>query len=625
VTVAQLATPTPTATNTPTSTATGTPTFTPTNTPTYTPTDTATPTPTGTFTPTATDTATPTPTGTPTFTPAYTPTDTYTPTPSNTSTFTPTFTPTYTPSPTPTPMGPVTIDYTYDPLRRLTAADYSTGDYDHYTYDPVGNRLTQSTSISGQQSSSSYQYDLANRLINVNGVDYTWDNNGNLLNDGVNTYTYDSANRLVGFQGPQINATFSYDGLGDRLGQTVNGVPIEYTLDINASLSNILADGNNTYIYGIGNLSQISGSATDYFLGDALGSTRQLVDASGQITLAESYDPFGNVVSQNGPDSTVLGYTGQQTDPTGLIYLRARYYSAYQGRFIEQDTWEGDAESPASYNLWLYATGNPVVYTDPTGEWAYPISSKVEKYLKTHRLASEGLILGAKALYSKMGLSRVCVFTPEPVTVTTIDELVTNFICEYGSDVLTFDSSSPLTQQLAKDHSVYDLRQEFYEGGGQSISGGKGFGLSGFIWAKIDVIFSGSEPEHFFLGFNVPLNISDYIGFYSYVGAQTLNGTIKFTIKNDTSLESGTRFAPRTSPNDISLEEYWSDPTAYKDRHLVSILSSKLRSQTTGLEGGGTSSQIFTWEEIYDPLFKCLNWYPPYPIGLYFLRVLPPE
>jgi len=29
----------------------------------------------------------------------------------------------------------------------------------------------------------------ANRLTDVGGVTYTWDNNGNLLNDGVNTYT----------------------------------------------------------------------------------------------------------------------------------------------------------------------------------------------------------------------------------------------------------------------------------------------------------------------------------------------------------------------------------------------------------------------------------------------------
>ncbi len=36
-----------------------------------------------------------------------------------------------------------TITYGYDPLSRLTLADYSAGDDHSYTYDAVGNRLTQ--------------------------------------------------------------------------------------------------------------------------------------------------------------------------------------------------------------------------------------------------------------------------------------------------------------------------------------------------------------------------------------------------------------------------------------------------------------------------------------------------
>ncbi|MGB8252328.1 MAG: hypothetical protein WCF08_03875, partial [Anaerolineaceae bacterium] len=38
-----------------------------------------------------------------------------------------------------------TIDYTYDPLYRLTSADSSDGDLFQYTYDATGNRLTETT------------------------------------------------------------------------------------------------------------------------------------------------------------------------------------------------------------------------------------------------------------------------------------------------------------------------------------------------------------------------------------------------------------------------------------------------------------------------------------------------
>jgi len=175
-------------------------------------------------TPTPTDMATYTATNTPTDTATATATDTFT------ATFTATFTPTASlmPSPTlpstptpPPPPGGVLIIYTYDPLYRLTAADYTNGTYFHYTYDAVGNRLSEVSNAG----TMNYSYDIANRLTSVGGVTYTWDNNGNLLSDGVSTYTYDHANRLnSGVQGA-ATYRFSNYGLGDRLRQTVKGSP----------------------------------------------------------------------------------------------------------------------------------------------------------------------------------------------------------------------------------------------------------------------------------------------------------------------------------------------------------------------------------------------------------------
>ncbi|MEJ2710929.1 MAG: RHS repeat protein, partial [Anaerolineales bacterium] len=81
----------------------------------------------------------------------------------------------------------LTITYGYDPLDRLTAADYSDGSFFHYAYDAAGNRLSETT----QAENNVYTYDDANRLASANGVAYAWDANGNLLSDGVNSYTYD--------------------------------------------------------------------------------------------------------------------------------------------------------------------------------------------------------------------------------------------------------------------------------------------------------------------------------------------------------------------------------------------------------------------------------------------------
>jgi len=308
--------------------------------------------------------ATPTPTATPTASPTPVVTSTPSPTATLTSVNTPTFTPTV--SSTPIPSGPITINYVYDPLHRLTEANYSTGDYYHYAYDAVGNRLTQNTLLSGLPLTTTYLYDDANRLSDVNGITYTWDDNGNLLNDGVNAYTYDSANRLKTMNIGQPSATsYQYNGLGDRLQETVNGQTTTFTMDLNTGLTQALDDGTNTYVYGLDRIAQMN-TATEYFLGDALGSVRQITNTTGVITYARAYDPYGVHTTTTGSSQTPFGYTGEYTS-NDLLYLRARYYSPSMGRFLTSDTWGGNANKPMSFNMWNYVDGNPINRIDPSG------------------------------------------------------------------------------------------------------------------------------------------------------------------------------------------------------------------------------------------------------------------
>jgi len=190
-----------------------------------------------------------------------------------------------------------------------------------------------------------------------------YDANGNLLSDSENTYTPDTANRLVEVRNQSTVTSYPYNGLGDRLSQ--NGV--NYTLDLNAGLTQVLSDSENTYTYGIGRISQQNGAATEYFLGDALGSVRQMVDGAGQVTLVKSYEPYGSVVSSAGSGASAYGFTGEQQDVSGLVYLRARYYAPWDGRFVSRDEWEGVSTRPVSYHRWVYGDGNPVNVTDPSG------------------------------------------------------------------------------------------------------------------------------------------------------------------------------------------------------------------------------------------------------------------
>ncbi len=267
------------------------------------------------------------------------------------------------------------ITYSYDPLNRLTNAIYSSGPAFTYTLDAVGNRLTQTALLDGMPETTAYLYDHANRLSNVDGVTYTWDNNGNLLWDGVYTYTYSSANQLTSVSDGQLPATnYSYNGLGDRARQTSGGVTTDYAIDLAGGLTQVLADSQHTYLYGNGRIAQYRAGGVDYFLGDALGSVRQLVDGNGNVTLAKNYEPYGELMDSAGSRGTSYGYTSEWTDATGLVYLRARYYAPWQGRFLNRDMWDGDYNQPLSLNKWLYVSANPINLVDPTGHCYGPLS-----------------------------------------------------------------------------------------------------------------------------------------------------------------------------------------------------------------------------------------------------------
>ena len=257
------------------------------------------------------------------------------------------------------------IVYTYDPLYRLTRADYNDGTYFRYTYDAVGNRITGETAGA---TVNSYVYDIANRVTSVDGVAYTWDDNGNLLSDGIYTYTYTS-NKLSSITGNSLNITFQYNGLGERVSQTVNSVTTHFTVDLNAGLSQVLNDETFTYLYGNGRIAQYDATGAQYFLGDALGSVRQLAGPDGSITLAKSYQPYGEVLGSAGSEASSYGYTGEWTNSyIELVYLRSRYYSLGTGRFLAKDSWTGDYTRPMSYNAWIYVYANPIGFIDPSGE-----------------------------------------------------------------------------------------------------------------------------------------------------------------------------------------------------------------------------------------------------------------
>jgi len=92
---------------------------------------------------------------------------------------------------------------------------------------------------------------------------------------------------------------------------------------------------------------------------------RQETDGSGNVITTRGFDPYGMPLQGNG--GIPFGFTGEQTDSTGLVFLRARYMQPTLGMFLSHDAWQGDAFRPLTYNGWSYVEGNPLNRTDPNG------------------------------------------------------------------------------------------------------------------------------------------------------------------------------------------------------------------------------------------------------------------
>lgn len=166
--------------------------------------------------------------------------------------------------------------------------------------------------------------------------------------------------RLVSVSDGANTTTYAYNGDGDRVSQAVDGVTTTYLLDVATPLTMVLAEQTGAapaiyYLHGLDLVAQSDGAATEYFLYDGLGSVRQLADAPGNVLLAQTYDPYGSVYTSVGVDASSYGFTGEQVDANGLVYLRARYYQPRQGRFFQLDP------SRQEVNLYQYSYSNPPI------------------------------------------------------------------------------------------------------------------------------------------------------------------------------------------------------------------------------------------------------------------------
>ena len=100
-------------------------------------------------------------------------------------------------------------------------------------------------------------------------------------------------------------------------------------------------------------------------------NNQSVSQTTSHITDTYVYDAYGILLKKTGDTDNDYLYTGEQyNEATGLYYLRARYMNPETGSFTTMDTYAGTLDNPVSLHKYLYANANPVMYTDPTGNFS---------------------------------------------------------------------------------------------------------------------------------------------------------------------------------------------------------------------------------------------------------------
>jgi len=319
-----------------------------------------------------------------------------------------------------------TLSYKYDELSRLLTETQQSGTAQAvtsgYLYDKASNRTSLTTQFGGPNTKAgsspftmqtTYSYNNRDYLVSkamqpVAGstgaavtTNYTYNVHGNLIQETNSNYaeqsiyTYNSRKRLINLrrqarQGYDYrdlsSASFSYDGDNTRTYLSYNSTSTSYLQDTAAGFPVVLQEtissnpaSVNSFFYPASSLlgattplyqQSGSGSAGLWYHSDAVGSVRALTTGSTGATIsAESYSAFGLKAGEQGKAASSHQFAGEQLDPTGLYYNRARYYNPSSGRFIGRDSVEGEATNPVSLNHYTYGWNNPIMQTDPGGNF----------------------------------------------------------------------------------------------------------------------------------------------------------------------------------------------------------------------------------------------------------------
>ena len=289
--------------------------------------------------------------------------------------------------------------YEYDKSGNLTKIKKGTATLHTYTYDSLGqltswyNAATDKTvrygyykggnlkNIYDGEDTVSFVYNngdgIADRLMVYDGQLLSYDDIGNPLNfrDGI-SMTWKNGRQLATLTNGQTSASYDYDESGIRTKKTVNGVTTTFQLDGSKIVSENRNGTVQSYFYDEnGSVLGITyGGENYYFRKNFRNDVLAILNASGEVVVEYSYDPWGNILAVTGTLASTLGadnpfrYRGYYYDTESCFYyLNSRYYDAKVCRFVNADSYVSTGQGLLGHNMYAYCLNSPTNYQDSTG------------------------------------------------------------------------------------------------------------------------------------------------------------------------------------------------------------------------------------------------------------------
>jgi RHS repeat-associated protein len=260
-----------------------------------------------------------------------------------------------------------------------------------WTFDPVGDRKTQTNHTAGGDTTATSTYPASGgSSVRPHTVSSITTSGPTASKTG--TYNYDAVGDTTGRPGPLAAQTLNWDAEAHLAKVTENGKDTSYIYDADGNRL-IQAEPSKTTLYlpgedlvrtnatntvtatryytwagqTCGMYSNGSGAGRlTWLISDPQGTQQIEIDNGNQAITQRRQAPYGEPRGTNPTWLNPRGFVNGTIDNTGLTHEGAREYDPGLGRFISADPLF-DSKDPQSWQSYAYADNNPTSGSDPTG------------------------------------------------------------------------------------------------------------------------------------------------------------------------------------------------------------------------------------------------------------------